>query len=305
MGATDGNRTGAVYATIGFEEVLMDQTTTKQPATNGQPEGRIAPEPKVIREPEIYIVGRQTMDQEAIDQFLEDEGLTWETDTEVGGEQMVEAGGRICYMSFGKGRKTNREYIQNLVSMKHGSVLEHATWDFVFAGVSRSFSHELVRHRAGWGYSQLSQRYVDESMTNFVEPEAIASDERLHTIWLRAVQQSHRAYVELVEGLMEKIAAEPKHAGQAKTHLRKLVREAARSVLPNATETMIFVSANARALRHFIELRGSEGADAEIRRVALKLLRLMLQDAPTLFGDYEIVRLEDGTEVARTAWEKV
>ena len=300
MGATDGNRTGAVYATIGFEEVLMDQTTTKQPATNGQPEGPIAPEPKVIREPEIYIVGRQTMDQEAIDQFLEDEGLTWETDTEVGGEQMVEAGGRICYMSFVKGRKTNREYIQNLVSMKHGSVLEHATWDFIITGVSRSFSHELVRHRAGWAYSQLSQRYVDESTANFVEPEVIARDERMHALWLNAVRTAHQAYLDLVEGLME---AMPNV--ENKTERRKRVREAARSVLPNATETMIFCSANARALRHFIELRGAEGAEAEIRRLALKLLRLMQQEAPTLFGDYEIARLEDGTEVARTAWEKV
>ncbi len=278
----------------------MDQTTTKQASTNGQPEARIAPEPKIVREPEIYIVGRQTMDRGAIDRFLEDEGLTWETDTEVGGEQLVEAGGRICYMSFGKGRKTNREYIGNLVGMKHGSVLEHATWDFIITGVSRSFSHELVRHRAGWGYSQLSQRYVDESTANFVEPELIARDERMHALWLDAVRTAHQAYLDLVEGLME---AMPNV--ENKTERRKRVREAARSVLPNATETMIFCSANARALRHFIELRGAEGAEAEIRRVALKLLRLMQQEAPTLFGDYEIVRLEDGTEVARTAFEKV
>jgi thymidylate synthase (FAD) len=278
----------------------MDQTTTKRASTNGQPEGRVAPEPKVIREPEIYIVGRQTMDRGAIDQFLEDEGLSWETDTEVGGEQLVEAGGRICYMSFGKGRKTNREYIGNLVGMRHGSVLEHATWDFIITGVSRSFSHELVRHRAGWGYSQLSQRYVDESTANFVEPELIARDERMHALWLNAVRTAHQAYLDLVEGLME---AMPNV--ENKTERRKRVREAARSVLPNATETMIFCSANARALRHFIELRGAEGAEAEIRRVALKLLRLLQQEAPTLFGDYEIVRLEDGTEVARTAFEKV
>jgi thymidylate synthase (FAD) len=278
----------------------MEQTTTEQASTNGQPEGRIAPEPKVIREPEIYIVGRQTMDRDAVDRFLQDEGLMWETDTEIGGEQLVEAGGRICYMSFGKGRKTNREYIGNLIGMKHGSVLEHATWDFIITGVSRSFSHELVRHRAGWGYSQLSQRYVDESTANFVEPEVIARDERMHALWLNAVRTAHQAYLDLVEGLME---AMPNV--ENKTERRKRVREAARSVLPNATETMIFCSANARALRHFIELRGAEGAEAEIRRVALKLLRLMQQEAPTLFGDYEIVRLEEGTEVARTAFEKV
>jgi thymidylate synthase (FAD) len=279
----------------------MDQATTKNTATNGHSaEAARANEPKIIREPDIYIVGRQTMDRETIDRFLEDQELTWETDTKVGGEQLVEAGGRICYMSFGKGRKTNREYIQNLVSMKHGSVLEHATWDFIITGVSRSFTHELVRHRAGWGYSQLSQRYVDESTANFVEPEIIARDERLHAVWLNAVKTAHDAYRELVEGLMEHLPNV-----ENKTERRKRVREAARSVLPNATETMIFCSANARALRHFIELRGAEGAEAEIRRVALKLLRLMQQEAPTLFGDYEIARLEDGTEVARTAWQKV
>ena len=259
-----------------------------------------AVEPQIIREARVYLVGRQNMDGEAVQRFLDDFGLSWETDTEVGGEQMVEAGGRICYMSFGKGRKTNREYIGNLISMKHGSVLEHATWDFIIAGVSRSFSHELVRHRAGWGYSQLSQRYVDESMANFVEPDVIAGDERLHAIWLRSVHASHQAYVELVDGLMQKMT----HV-ENKTERRKRVREAARSVLPNATETLIFVSANARALRHFIELRGSEGADVEIRKVALEFLRILQREAPTLFGDYEIVRLEDGTEVAQTQWQKV
>jgi thymidylate synthase (FAD) len=279
----------------------MEQTATTETTTNGHsPEPDAPREPKIIREPEIYIVGRQTMDRAAIDRFLEDQELTWETDTEVGGEQLVEAGGRICYMSFGKGRKTNREYIQNLVSMKHGSVLEHATWDFIITGVSRSFTHELVRHRAGWGYSQLSQRYVDESTANFVEPEIIARDERLHAVWLDAVKTAHQAYRDLVEGLMEHLPNV-----ENKTERRKRVREAARSVLPNATETMIFCSANARALRHFIELRGAEGAEAEIRRVAIKLLLLMQQEAPTLFGDYEIARLEDGTEVARTAWQKV
>jgi thymidylate synthase (FAD) len=254
---------------------------------------------QIIREPKVYLVGRQNMDSDTVQRFLDDYGLAWETDTEVGGEQLVEAGGRICYLSFGKGRKTNSEYIGNLISMKHGSVLEHATWDFIFAGVSRSFSHELVRHRAGWGYSQLSQRYVDESMANFVEPDVIAEDERLHAIWLRSVQSSHQAYVDLVEGLMEKMTEV-----ENKTQRRKLVREAARSVLPNATETMIFCSANARALRHFIELRGSEGADVEIRKVALQVLRIMQGEAPTLFGDYDIVR-DNGTEVVRTSFEKV
>src|SRR5581483_5605576 len=254
----------------------------------------------IIRDPKVYLVGRQVVDNGGIQGFLDDYGMSWQTDTEVGGEQLVEAGGRLCYLSYGKGRKTNAEYINNIVSSKHGSVLEHAEWNFVIAGVSRSFTHELVRHRAGWAYSQLSQRYVDESMANYVEPDIIAEDERLHALWLRAVETSQQAYVELVDGLMEKLADLPD-----KTHRRKLARQAARSVLPNATETMIFVTANARALRHFIEMRASEWAEEEIRKVALEMLRIMQAEAPNLFGDYEIVRMEDGTEVARTPYEKV
>ncbi len=255
---------------------------------------------KIIHEPKVYLVGRQDVDRSQIDRFLEEHGMAWQTDTEVGGEQLAEAGGRLCYLSFGKGRKSNADYIGNIIAQKHGSVLEHAVWNFIIAGVSRSFTHELVRHRAGFGYSQLSQRYVDESIANYIEPDIIAEDELLHDVWKRAVQVSHQAYLTLVAGLMEKLADVPD-----KTHRRKLARQAARSVLPNATETMIFVTANARALRHFIEMRGSEWAEVEIRKVALEMLRIMQREAPNLFADYEVVRLDDGTEVARTQFEKV
>ena len=254
----------------------------------------------IIREPKVYLVGRQDIDRSGIDRFLDEHGMAWETDTEVGGEQLAEAGGRLCYLSFGKGRKSNADYLGNIIAQKHGSVLEHAVWNFIIAGVSRSFTHELVRHRAGFAYSQLSQRYVDESIASYIEPDIIADDERLHDVWLRAVQVSHQAYLTLVAGLAEKLAEVPD-----KTQRRKLARQAARSVLPNATETMIFVTANARALRHFIEMRGSEWAEVEIRKVALDILRIMQREAPNLFADYDIVRLDDGTDVARTQFEKV
>ncbi len=257
--------------------------------------------PKIIHEPQVYLVGRQDVDRSEIDRFLGDHGMDWETDTEVGGAQLIEAGGRLCYVSYGKGRKTNEEYIANIIGQKHGSVLEHAAWNFIISGVSRSFTHELIRHRAGWAYSQLSQRYVDESDASYVEPKIISEDPQLHGTWQRAIETAHAAYLELVEGLSAKLEA----AGVKGTHRRKMAREAARSVLPNATETMIFCTANARALRHFIELRGSEGAEAEIRRVAVQFLRLMQAEAPSVFGDYEIVTLDNGTEVTSTPNEKV
>src|SRR5262249_3592074 len=182
----------------------------------------------------------------------------------------------------------------------HGSVLEHAVWDFVFTGVSRSLTHELIRHRAGFGYSQLSQRYVDESVAEYVEPDEIAGDPELHRLWLDAVAHSHQAYMLLAEKLQEKLQSKPD-----RTLWRKLARQAARSVLPNATETKIFVTANARALRHFIELRGSRHAEVEIRKLAIKVLEIMKQEAPNIFGDYQLVPLPDGSFEAVTEHRKV
>ena len=254
----------------------------------------------IIRDPEVVIVGRQTFDDGALTAFLKENDLTWETDTEVGAEKMVEAGGRVCYLSFGKGRKTNSEYIGHLVGMQHGSVLEHATWDFLITGVSRSFSHELVRHRAGWGYSQLSQRYVDESSARYIEPDIIAKNPKLHDIWVYAINTSHSVYSKLVDGLAETV----KDVEASTTDKRKWARQAARSVLPNATETMIFCTANARALRWFIELRGAEGADVEIRKVAIKLLKLLQKEAPAIFSGFTLA-VENGIEVVRVDNRKV
>ena len=255
---------------------------------------------KIVRTPSVYLVGRQQVHQEEIDRFVSEHGATWSTDTELGAEVLCEMAGRLCYMSFGKGRKTNAEYLGNIIDMQHGSVLEHAVWNFVITGVSRSFTHELVRHRAGFGYSQLSQRYVDESDTEFVEPDCIAADAELHTVWQEAVRQSQEAYCKLVDGLARKF-----DDIDSATLRRKLARQAARSVLPNATETKIFVTGNARAWRHFVELRANEHAETEIRTVAVEVLKLLQAESPSLFGDYVLEPLGDGTQVARTLHRKV
>lgn len=254
----------------------------------------------IVREPRVYLVGRQHVDAAEVDRFLADHGAAWQSDAASDGERLAEAAGRICYMSFGKGRKSNREYLGNILEMQHGSVLEHAQWNFVFTRVSRSLTHELIRHRAGFGYSQLSQRYVDESDSDFIEPDAIADDPELHKIWIESVNKAREAYDRLVSGLMEKFTSV-----EQPTLRRKLARQAARSVLPNATETKIFVTANARALRHFIELRGDEHADVEIRKLAVAVLRIMQREAPALFADYEIRKLADGTEATSTPHRKV
>jgi len=254
---------------------------------------------KIVREPKVFLVGRQTVDAAAVERFLGEHAVTWQTDTEVGAEALAELAGRVCYMSYGKGRKTNREFLQHIVEVGHGSVLEHGVWSFLITGVSRAFTHELIRHRH-FSYSQLSQRYVNESDSDFVEPDVIASDPALHAIWSEAVDATRRAYDRLVEGLQRRYADIPEV-----TLRRKLARQAARSVLPNATETKIFMTGNARALRHFIELRGSEHADIEIRKVAVAVLRIMQAEAPNLFADYTLVPLGGGDLATRTPHPKV
>jgi len=257
---------------------------------------------RILREPAVYLLGRQVINEAELDRFLADHQVGhWETDSEIASEVLCETAGRVCYMSFAKPRPGgNSAYLGHIMEVGHGSVLEHAVWNFIIANVSRSFTHELVRHRAGFGYSQLSQRYVDESVAEYVEPDVIAKDSELHALWLDAISQAHRAYVTLAEKLQAKFADDPD-----KTARRKKAREAARSVLPNATETKIVVTANARALRHFLEMRGSRFAEPEIRKVANRLLDILAAESPNLFGDYKREPLPDGTFEIVTDFRKV
>jgi len=170
---------------------------------------------------------------------------------------------------------------------------------FYLTGVSRSFAHELIRHRH-FSCSQLSQRYVPERNAMMVEPDAIAEDPELHKKFVEATEASVRAYTELLEGLERRFADLPNA-----TLRRKQARQAARAVLPNATETRIVVTGNYRAWRHFIAMRATEAADVEIRQIAVACLREVQKVAPNIFADFTISTLADGTEIAASpyAWE--
>src|SRR5207237_7656188 len=197
-------------------------------------------------------------------------------------------------------KRPTREYREKIKKQGHGSVLEHSNYSLLLEGVSRSLTHELVRHRAGFAYSQLSQRYVDESKANFVVPPAIIGDEALETRWREHIEGAQSTYVALVEQLMERYGWVPD-----RVHRRKMAREAARAVLPNATETKIVVTANARAWRTMLELRASEGAELEIRRTAIAVLRLLQCEAPGFFSDFEIYEADDRRDAARVIYHKV
>ncbi len=261
---------------------------------------------RAIHRPVVYVVGRQTVQQPEMERFLGDHGVTWASDTAIASEMLCETAGRVCYMSFAKPRPGgNAAYLGHIKESGHGSVLEHAVWNLLIVGVSRTLTHELIRHRAGMGYSQLSQRYVDESVAEYVEPDIIAADPETHAVWLEAVEHAHQCYVKLADLLAKRIAADPATKELPVTDRRKSARQAARSVLPNATETKIFVTANARALRNFLEQRGSRHAEPEIRLLANEVCRIMQQEAPNLFGDYRLEPLPDGTFEVTTEYRKV
>lgn len=258
----------------------------------------------IIREPRVTLITRQ--------QFLYPEHIDWHSDSDVPGEVVAEFAGRMCYLSFGEdaglegghksipGRTSNEAYLGNILQVKHGSVLEHAVWTLLIEGVSRSLTHELIRHRAGFGFSQLSQRYVDESHIGFVLPPEISEGSRAFEIWQEACEQSLEGYRALLDEMSDQVGDD----GPA-TMRKKRARQAARAVLPNCAETKIVVTGNARAWRHFMEMRGSGSADVEIRRLANAVLRIMREEAAHIFGDMHMVPHSDGTETVETPHSKV
>ncbi len=241
--------------------------------------------------PEIVSLRVQVIAQT---EFTAPPEVPWDTDTD-GGQALAEFAGRACYQSWKKpnpATATNAGYLRHILEVGHLSVLEHGNVTMYLTGVSRSLTHELIRHRH-FSFSQLSQRYVPERDAAMVEPAVIAQDPELHETFLSAAKAAQAAYTELLEALERRFADVPNA-----TLRRKQARQAARSVLPNATETRIVVTGNYRAMRHFVAMRASEHADVEIRELAVAMLRELQRVAPNAFADFEISALPDGTEVA-------
>ena len=261
-----------------------------------------------LARPKVYLVTKPAVDWAQLAAFLADEGAPDVPQSIRAGPDesaaIAEAAARICYMSYGNGRRDISAFINNLLKSKDGSVFEHINYGFAFTGVSRSLTHELVRHRAGFAFSQRSQRYVDETGGSFVAPPALdaAADHEANAILQDALANAARSYDALVDALE---VALPRDRFASATDRRKAIRQAARAVLPNAAETKIFVTANVRAWRHFIEMRASRYADAEIRRLALLVLDILKAEAPLLFGDFTIEELPDGARIATPKYSKV
>lgn len=261
----------------------------------------------------------------------------WLPDDDVG-EDLAVFAGRACYQSWSRPNPATADttgYLGHILAVGHLSVLEHPTVTFYMTGVSRSFTHELVRHRH-FSFSQLSQRYVPARNAQLVEPDIIAEDPHLHRVFTEAAEAANTAYVNLLHALERKFertlpmlctacgeAARfeqdptgwfcPNHGIRTRSMVRpvditaakKSARQAARAVLPNAAETKIVVTGNYRAWLHFITMRATESADVEIRQHAITCLRELQRVAPAVFDHYTISQLPDGTEIASSPFAGV
>ena len=219
-------------------------------------------------------------------------------------ERLSEYAGRLCYMSqHNPADRTTTDYLNNIKAQGHGSVFEHAVFVLLLEGISRSLTHELVRHRPGFGYSQLSQRYVDMSDMGFVVPPAYLDEGEASDIYRRFVWQCEKASYEYAMLVAEHEAVLKARGQESK---RKRVREAARSILGNAAETKIIVSANVRSWRTTLEARCGEGADLEIRRLFVEhVLPTLYEHSPAFFDDFETYLATDGRMAARPKYHKV
>ena len=236
----------------------------------------------------LFLIAGSVM-RDSFRQYLRHHRLNWRrTKASPVGQQLIEFAGRICYLSFGKRQspKGNSEYVRRLITEGHESVLEHVTYSILVDGISRGLSHQLVRHRAGFSFSQLSQQYHDEGSANFVVPNGVDVSDNIAKLWLT----SKRTYRLLIRALT---ASEYGKDLSSKERLRA-IRSAARSVLPNATETTLVISGNVRAWRNMIAVRGRILGDMEMREFCVGVFRLLRKEVPDAFVDFEVGRDELG-----------
>ncbi|MEE9164700.1 MAG: FAD-dependent thymidylate synthase [Nitrospinota bacterium] len=193
-------------------------------------------------------------------------------------EKLLEEAGRTCYLSFDRtSEESYKKFIRMIVRSGHHSVLEHASATFRIKGGSRSFTHQLVRHRL-CAYSQQSQRYVNEKNFSIVIPDSIKNNSEAKEAFLSLINNAQDTYVKLQEIGVKK--------------------EDARFVLPNAIESEIVMTANFRELRHIFKERCHKAAQWEIRKIAIEMLKIMRKEAPIVFEDFII---NEETLTAETA----
>ncbi|NLL51009.1 MAG: FAD-dependent thymidylate synthase [Eubacteriaceae bacterium] len=208
-------------------------------------------------------------------------------------EKIIAAAAKLCYSNVGTkdilnglNPEATDKFLNMLISMGHMSPVEHATFTFAAEGVSRSLTHQLVRHRIA-SYSQKSQRYVREGQFEYIVPPAIAANAAALAVFEQSMLHAQASYDNIADCLKEtylkKYLAAGKNPKAAASAAEKKAIEDARYVLPNACETKIIFTMNARELIHFCRQRSCERAQWEIREMSEKMIVQLKTVAPTLF----------------------
>jgi len=259
-----------------------------------------------IVEPKVFWVGETKIREQELEKYLEWVGAPgWISDATTDSEKIIEAAGRLCYRSFAPGlnknvtkiREHNKDYLAHILKVGHGSVLEHAFLNFIFVNVSRVFTHELVRHRAGTAISQESLRFVRLHDLSLWAPTVIKEDQEMMTIFMKSGEE--------MEALQKKMAEIKKLDDPTmKFEQKKKITSAMRRLAPDGVATSIFWSANPRTIRHCIEMRTDPGAEEEIRLVFGMLGEIMQKNFSSLFADYT-VEIVDGLPWYKTEHRKV
>ncbi len=255
--------------------------------------------------PKVFLVGETRVHEPGLQAYLEHVGVpNWATDAPSDGEKIAEVMGRLCYRSFEPGlnpnvtrvREGNEAYLGNIIKVGHGSVLEHAMMNFIFADVSRVVTHELVRHRAGTAMSQESLRFVRLDRLSAYVPMHIEENEEGLAIFTKTLEQLE----EVQRSLAEVFKIEEASAFSVK----KKLTSAFRRVAPIGLATTIGWSCNFRTLRHVIEHRTDPHAEEEIRYLFAEVYHQVRERYPNVFKDYEVEEV-DGLPWVKTAHRKI
>lgn len=231
----------------------------------------------------------------ATSSFTPPSDVPWDTDAS-GGQSLAGFAGRACYRSWDKPNRrtaTNAGYLRHVIEVGHLAVLEHASVTLYIRGVSRSVTHELVRHRH-LSFSQLSARHVINDPP-FVVPDPVAEDDGLATLFAEAASKARAAYDELIAGIEKRLAGTE---GVARS---KRARQAAQTLLPGARGTEIVVTGNLRAWRQVIAAHGSDASDDELRELVITCLERLRSVEPNAFADFVVTDLPDGRRMASSA----
>ena len=267
--------------------------------------------------PKVFHLAGTALDPVGVQGYLTEIGASeWTTDTESDGEKLIEIAGKSCYKSFHEDlnanltrvrTNNNAKYLENILNVKHGSVIEHVCDTYAYVGVSRVFTHETVRHRLA-GYSQESLRFVrltelkayfpDVFKTPFLDDNGITSTDE------DELRDLFRGTFEYLEDIQLRLANMLDLDGLQSFAVKKKLTSAMRRLAPIGLATAIIMTTNARTWRHILQMRTHGSAEEEMRKVMVEVFYDLVKRYPSIYQDHQIEEVE-GIEQISFLNEKV